>query len=384
MKLTVLTPDLSHNCLSRARLLARLAARRFDVEIVGPARGEGVWTPLQSADVEIKGVHRQPRGLDALRSVSELLRRIDGDVVYASKPVPGSFGVGLLQRVRSSTPLVLDIDDRDLCFRSPANSRVAGYLFDLQNAASLEASYYARLMESLVGLADARTVTTPALRRRFGGTVVPQVCDTDVFDPARYDRERCRATLGLPQEAVIVLFPGKPLAHKGTDDLAAALASLDRDDVEGVVVGDPSAESSGQPLSVYGPTPLSEMPRWFAAADIVAVPQKQREAAEYQFPIKLVNAMAMARPVVTTSVSNLPAAVEGCGRVVEPGAPSQLADAIEELAAAPALRESLGAAGRTRCLEQYSVDAQAPAVNDLLDRVVASSGHERGAPSATT
>ena len=43
MKISILTPDLSHNCLGRAYLLAKILQRRYEVEIVGPMFGEGIW-----------------------------------------------------------------------------------------------------------------------------------------------------------------------------------------------------------------------------------------------------------------------------------------------------------------------------------------------------
>jgi len=43
MKISILTPDLSQNCLGRAYLLAKILQRHYKVEIIGPMFGEGIW-----------------------------------------------------------------------------------------------------------------------------------------------------------------------------------------------------------------------------------------------------------------------------------------------------------------------------------------------------
>lgn len=50
MKISILTPDLSHNCLGRAYLIAKILQRHYEVEIVGPIFGDGIWRPLAKLD----------------------------------------------------------------------------------------------------------------------------------------------------------------------------------------------------------------------------------------------------------------------------------------------------------------------------------------------
>jgi len=42
MKISILTPDLSHNCLGRAYLLAKILKMYYEVEIVGSFFREGL------------------------------------------------------------------------------------------------------------------------------------------------------------------------------------------------------------------------------------------------------------------------------------------------------------------------------------------------------
>jgi glycosyltransferase involved in cell wall biosynthesis len=71
--------------------------------------------------------------------------------------------------------------------------------------------------------------------------------------------------------------------------------------------------------------------------------------------IAALEAMALGRPVVASRVGGIPEVVaEGeTGLLVEPGQIAPLATAIATLAADPARRESMGAAGRRRARECF-------------------------------
>ena len=71
----------------------------------------------------------------------------------------------------------------------------------------------------------------------------------------------------------------------------------------------------------------------------------------------IIEAMAAGLPVIATRVGAVPDMIRHDveGLLCAPGAPEELADAIERLLADPELRRRLGAAGRRRALERYSV-----------------------------
>ena len=95
MKISILTPDLSHNCLGRAYILAKVLQRRYDVEIVGPVFGNGIWGPVaDDKDVVYKFVKFGKRFI-SMWKLKELYKKIDGDVIYSSKPLFTSFGLGV-------------------------------------------------------------------------------------------------------------------------------------------------------------------------------------------------------------------------------------------------------------------------------------------------
>jgi len=176
------------------------------------------------------------------------------------------------------------------------------------------------------------------------------------------------------------MFLGTAREHKGVDDLAAGVAGLRRPDLALVLVGtDPASPVGRRLLARYPglrlvpPIPFAEVPRYVEAADVIAVPQRDSPDTRGQVPAKLFDAMAMARPIVSTGVSMIPEILEGCGLVVPPGDSAALGAAIARLADDHRLAGDLGARARARCVERYSFTAARrdlfPLVTGLVNRL---------------
>jgi glycosyltransferase involved in cell wall biosynthesis len=368
VKVSVLAADLSDNATGRADLLARLLASRYEVEVVGPRFGAEVWKPARDSAIAQRSV--EAGGYPGFaRRVGALLELVDGDILVASKPRPTSFGLGLLARARRRRPLVLDIDDWEVGFFSRSGVwGTAGRALNLTDPNGLTWTW---LAEKLVSRADAVTVASRFLERRFGGTLLPHVRDTEAWNPARYDRAAARARLGVGDDK-LVMFLGTPRGHKGVDDLVEAVGSLGPGVVLALVGVDPAR--SGAPrwsapshVRVTGEIPFDEVPRYLVAADVVAVPQRDTTDTLGQVPAKLFDAMALGRPIVSTSVSMIPEILEGCGLVVAPGDVSALAGAIKRLLDNPGEAAALGRRARERCEANYSFRVARAALFPLLD-----------------
>jgi glycosyltransferase involved in cell wall biosynthesis len=93
------------------------------------------------------------------------------------------------------------------------------------------------------------------------------------------------------------------------------------------------------------------------------------DSARHQVPMKLFDAMAMAKPIVASSVSDLPLVLQGCGRLVPPGDVDRLAEALTELVNNPEDASALGKCARLRCVEKYSMEKIGQLLFDVVDRV---------------
>src|SRR5439155_1541019 len=184
-----------------------------------------VWRPAVGGSVAhralaVGGSARYPRFAGRWTALAALA---DGDVLYASKPRATSYGVALLARRRRPRPLLLDVDDWEVgFFRRGGAWGTLGRALNVGNPNGLPWTW---LMERRVRAADAVTVASRFLERRFGGTLITHVRDTEAWDPARYDRVAARAALGLGAERV-VMFLGTPRGHKGVDDLVEAVGAV--------------------------------------------------------------------------------------------------------------------------------------------------------------
>src|SRR3989475_587685 len=370
IRISILAFDLSDNATGRAELLARLLAQQHEVTIVGPRFGAELWPPVRASAATYRS--RPGRRYPAFATdLAALARLADGDVFAASKPRPTSFGIGLLARRQRPRPLLLDIDDWELgfFFRSGAWGRV-GRALNVGNPNGLPWTW---LCERFVRRADAVTVASRFLQSRFGGTLIPHVRDTDAWDPARYDRAEARAGVGAGAQP-LVMFLGTPRGYKGVDDLVAAVDRLGGEARLALVGADPGGASARRwavspHVTLVGEIPFDDVPRYLAAADVVAVPQRATSDTIGQVPAKIFDAMALGRPIVATAVSMIPEILEGAGIVVPAGDIGALSEAIRRLLKDRDEAAALGRRARDRCVARYSFSAARRLLFPLIDEI---------------
>ena len=386
MKVTILTPDVSQNGLGRADCLARILQPRFQVTIVGPQFGDGVWAPLRDhAAAPVTGIPMARTGLRAPAEAWRTLRKsLDGDLLYVSKPFATSLWNA--RKAADGRPVAVDIDDWEWgSFREWwAAARPGERLREAR--AGLSSLHHRRLWNAYLGdrwvkRFPLRTVSNETLRRRFGGLLVPHARDTNAFDPSRFDGAAERRRLGLDDGRTLVMFLGTPRPFKGLETLAEAvgrtpsctLAIIGRDDSPAGRRFQAQLETLASDRVRFLPAqPFSDAPRTLAAADIVAIPQAAGDATQAQIPAKLFDAMAMAKPIVASAVSDLPTWLDGCGIVTPPGDTSVLADALASLVRDPSLRQRLGEAARRRCIADASLPAARKVLLPLLESALRS------------
>jgi glycosyltransferase involved in cell wall biosynthesis len=373
MKLTILSHSLSSNAAMRAYRLAQAARTFSDAQLVGPVKDSGPWPGLPNEPwIRTVRYKRFPRFFKSFGSLAEAA---DGDVLIAVKPYLASFGVALVEAERRQVPVILDVDDLDVAFRPPSMWHSNPALVDL---AQPKSAIYVSLLTKAASAANAITVSSAALQQRFGGTIVPHGGDTELFNPARVDRDSARRAVGFTGPTV--LFAGTPNPHKGLEVLGRAVARLANVRVA-VTCRDTDlagANWASLPLQRIPVVPYSSVPALLAAADVVAIPQLESEVARYQMPMKVFDAMAMGKPIVASAVSDLPHVLDGCGLLVPPGDVDGLARAIGYLLSHPEEARTLGDRARARCVETYSIGQIGKSLCDIVRSV---STRPPGSPS---
>jgi glycosyltransferase involved in cell wall biosynthesis len=374
MRITILSHNLTSNAAMRAHRLG-LAARLFaEVTVFGPAKHRGAW-PALPQDNWIRRF--ESKNLPKFyKTVLDLILASDADAIIAVKPFLASYGVALLAAECRRIPVILDIDDLDVELAPRAEPSLPEVVQGLRDPASV---IYLRILSRATGAASGITVASTRLQTRFGGTLVPHGCPVEQLDPAAVDRERARQRFGF--SGPVVLFPGTRRTHKGLKPLAKAVAGIPGASLAVLCRPDDFSQPEWAqfPLIRIPVMPYASLPELLAAADVVAIPQLDTEAASHQMPMKVYDAMAMAKPIVASSVSDLPLVLEGCGRLVPPADVGSLAKAIRGLLENPAEARALGERARARCLKNYSMQHVADAL--ALAISTATKAHASGAAS---
>lgn len=155
-------------------------------------------------------------------------------------------------------------------------------------------------------------------------------------DPALFhvrDRAAAREQLGLQPDARIVLYVGNVLKDKGVQELATAFETIRQKEPNAylAVVGKgpllPLFEKLGDRVLVPGPRPLSEIPVWMAACDVLTLPSYHEGT-----PNVVIEALNCGRRVVATNVGGIPDLItdEQLGVLVPPKSADALTVALND------------------------------------------------------
>lgn len=131
-----------------------------------------------------------------------------------------------------------------------------------------------------------------------------------------------------------------------------------------------SRVAAGRPASVrmLGAVPAARIPALYGESDVAVVMLRDLPIFEGALPTKMLEAMAASRPVVLAARGEAARLIEteGCGVVVPPEDPTALSQALASLAADPAKRAAMGAAGRRAAERDFGRKAWLSRWHELL------------------
>ena len=129
------------------------------------------------------------------------------------------------------------------------------------------------------------------------------------------DRNQIRQQLGISPADVVVTFVGRLSRITGVREVASELAKLDIPHLKFLVVGTGTREEelrqSQQKLGlqeriiITGRRPFDEIPGLLAASDICLLPFFQTAMTQDIVPLKILDYMAMGKPVVSTRLQGM-------------------------------------------------------------------------------
>lgn len=319
--------------------------------------------PLTSAVLQALSALGRVRGTWRLRTMIEQAEarrfyrraaRPGYDLYHAHSPYHNAFHAAELAQ-RTRRPWVYEV--RGMWEESDAACGVgAQQEYRERRAAETEAAL----------LADRVVVISQGLRGELASRgvpedkvhVIPNGVDTARFIPLPKDQELARR-LGIAGRTVMG-YVSLLRRFEGLDTLiqAAAILASRRDDTACLIVGDGPdfnrlkalAEGIGGRCRVVftGRVPHTEVMRYYSLIDVFVVPRMRAKVCETVTPLKPLEAMCMAKPVVVSDVGGLTELVkEGVtGLTFEAGNAEALASRCAALADNPSFRCELGRRAR--------------------------------------
>lgn len=383
MKVTFLVPDLGWPIVGVAARLARYLAGVHEAEIVGPSLW-GSANPMYASDFAYRAVDcpRIYRFPEYFRDVRRLARATAGDVIVAMKAFGGSLPAALLAKRARGCRVVAYLDEWDGAVAASwsGGEWLRNWMRDWMHPGN---NVYVPRVERRLPECDLRLVTTRFLQEKFAGRVFHIGVDTERFQPQDPGRVAAlKEKLSLAGRKLVV-FGGVVRPHKGVEVFAEALARLNRSDCRLLILG-PLNEHVQELMRHpdYGKYILCpavdadttqqihrDMPLYLGLGDVLIVPLADTLLARSQMPCKVFEAMAMGKPVVANSVSDLPEVLAGCGKLVAPERPDETARALAELLDDSAAAQRLGECARTRCVEAYSAETSRRQLLAVLDEL---------------
>jgi len=192
-------------------------------------------------------------------------------------------------------------------------------------------------------------------------TLLPNGVDTEIFRP-RSRSPALMKMLNFSSQDTIVVFSGHITEEKGLDLLAyaAKIITKQHKNIKFLVIGDGPIKNEMETLvdnldlqsffRFTGFVDVEALAEYLSLADICVAPYKPMphyKIMQIETPLKVVQYMAMGKPVIMSRVSDKNVVSwSGGGILIDPGNPKRLAEAIINLIEDEKARKMMGEKGR--------------------------------------
>lgn len=340
----------------------------------------------QHLQVIVPNLHRRYSGVTATnRMVAPKLAGLVRAAWFGSYRPDGIAGLGvgdLLRLWRRPAPLIWHARRNDEMIAGLL-LRAAGWPLKLVFTSAAQRHHKA-LTRWLIGRMDAIIATSAvsASYLRRGATVIPHGVDIAAYAPPA-DRVAAFSESGLPGRYAIGCF-GRIRAQKGSDVFVEAMCRLlpRYPDFTAVMVGAIMPEQIafagelkrrieaaglGSRIVITGELEIDEVRRWYQRLTIYAFTSRNEG-----FGLTLLEAMAAGAALVAARAGAAELVVEDgvTGVLVPPGDVDALAAALEPLMSNVAAARAMGARGRKRVEEKFSLAVEAEAIAGVYRRLI--------------
>lgn len=209
---------------------------------------------------------------------------------------------------------------------------------------------------------------------------VPMWADEDVFRPSVVDLRR---ELGIPDDAIVMLYAGALGEAQGLTTLIEACAKIDDPRFRCLIAGSGNSETTlrgradeldATNVRFLGRLPQEQMTALMATGDINYVGLKPNALSPITMPSKTQAGLAAGRPLVVAADGDVAAVIHesGAGFTADPRDPGDIVAAIRDACALG--RDGLqqmGTLARNYYARTFSVDHGVRRIESLLERAAA-------------
>jgi hypothetical protein len=300
MKITLISsfPDLES--FSRLKWLYSLLKNKFEIQLVAITfnnKFDSLLKHLFDNNIEIIKYN--------INSIIYNIKNIvKGDIIYVLKVRASSFGISINLKRILNKKIILDISDIEKfnCFPY-SNSTIKSILYSLPFLNDLDSYIYTSLTEKRIKFADEIVVSNSFLQKIYGGTLICDSCDTELFDRDKYKLIEIREKLNWNKK--VIIFNGH-IKHYIDIDI---LIKLSFHDLLIVFVGffDEKLKKyllKYQNIIVYDYQSDLNIAKMLSSADYMIIPRKKLPNSDFKIPVKIYEALSCNLTVITNNTDN--------------------------------------------------------------------------------
>jgi len=206
--------------------------------------------------------------------------------------------------------------------------------------------------------------------------IVKYGIDLNVFYPDNSDKT-IRTNLGIGNDEFTVLYLARMCEEMGLEIFIKAAKYLlkENSSLKFIIGGKPEtsyqsalAFKKAFPLNVFviPDIPYSQLPNYYRAADVIAVPTLGDRACG---SLSAAEAGACEKPVIASKIGGIPEFIADgqTGVLIPPGSPQDLASELMKLSKNPKLTYQMGQAGRSFVEKNFNMDATNKRFLEIFD-----------------
>lgn len=299
MKISLIAsfPDLES--FSRLKWIYSLLKDKFEIQLIGIIFNNKFDDLLKNVFAEIQLVKYNISTI-----IPNIKNIVKGDIIYVLKARTSSFGISINLKKLLNKKVILDISDIEKfnCFPY-SNNNIKCFLYSLPLLNNPDSYIYTNLTEKRIKFSDEITVSNPFLQKIYGGTLIYDSCDTELFDKNKYKIDEIRETLNWDKK--VIIFNGNIKNYINLD----ILIKLSFEDLLVVFIGfiDKKLKkylSKYKNIIIYNYQNDLNIAKMLSSSDYMVLLRKDLPNSDFKIPIKIYEALSSNLTVITNDTNN--------------------------------------------------------------------------------